>query len=449
LTEPAARRRHAADVTAAQDAAAVQTGEIETDLLAQTVAALAANGAESLRIAERADELAGALGGTAAVRLGWSESVVEYTDSGGVTRDRLFEAIPSTVGMNRVMATDDAVNDFAAGRTGITEAAAAVKAAAAKPLANIWLFAAACAVGAVSLSVIFGAQRWSTYGFVALAAVLGAFVRRLLGRYGGNNFWQVGAAGLIAGLLGSVAVSADPDSMLRLAAVCPCMVLVPGPHLLNGSLDLAGLRIPLGIARLTFATVTLLAITAGLILGLYFGHAHLVLDPHEREIAVWLDALAGGVVAICYGVFYSAPLRILIWPFAIGAGVHALRWVALYEWHVDAWVGAGLACFVVGLVLIPVSRRFQVPFSAIGFASVVSLMPGLLVFRALSGLSELQHASGEAAQSLMLSVFNDLNGALLTVMAMALGFLVPAGAYRLVYRLRSERAHGTVASAFR
>ena len=41
--------------------------------------------------------------------------------------------------------------------------------------------------------------------------------------------------------------------LLLLIAVCPCMVLVPGPHILNGAIDLMRTRVALGIARLGYA----------------------------------------------------------------------------------------------------------------------------------------------------------------------------------------------------
>jgi uncharacterized membrane protein YjjB (DUF3815 family) len=342
--------------------------------------------------------------------------------------------------MNRVLAVDTAINRFTSGASTLPEARAEVLAATALPPANVFLFAAACAVGASCLAIIFGIGHAQTLVLIGASAAAGAFLRRGIGALGGGIIWQAGFAALLAGLLGAIATTADISSSLRLAAVCPCMILVPGPHLLNGSLDLAALRIPLGAARLAFAMLTLLAIGAGLLTGLSLGGAELVVDPSGREIPLWLDASAAGVVAVCYGIFYSAPLRILIWPFLIGAAVHALRWVALEIWDVEPSIGAGLACFAAAAILIPVSRRLQLPFSAIGFASVVSLVPGVLVFRAFAGLAELQTATGGAAAQLLVSTINDADTAWLTIVAMAVGFIFPAGIYDGLRRRRSRRS---------
>ena len=414
------------------EAAQAEAAEREQFLM-DAIATLHGNGAGSERSIDRAAQIEAALRLDGRLELGWNSSSI------GV---REFAATPSVVAMNRVLAVDRAINELSSRTATLADAREAVARAASLKPANIFLFAAACAVGASCLAIIFGIHHAETVLLIAASAVAGAFLRRGMSALGGSNFWQVGVAALLAGLLGAIATSGDISSSLRLAAVCPCMILVPGPHLLNGSLDLAALRIPLGLARLAFATLTLLSIGAGLLAGLTLGGAQLIVDPAGRDIPLWLDAGAAGIVAVCYGIFYSAPLRILVWPFVVGAAVHALRWVALEVWHLESYLGAGLACLAAAAILIPVSRRFQLPFSAIGFASVVSLMPGVLIFRALAGLAELQTATGAAAEQILVSTINDANTAWLTVFAMAIGFILPAGVYSWI------RRHSSITSEF-
>ncbi|GAA0265634.1 threonine/serine exporter family protein [Cryptosporangium japonicum] len=404
---------------------ATPTGTAGTAVIADAVSVLHSSGAETDRTLERAEQLARAVGVERMhLEPGWSVSVLETGPP--------VVAVPAAVAMNRVVAADRAIDDLAAHRTSVEQARERLAAAAALPPVNVAVFAAACAVGASGLAVLLGVRHVETVLLIAVSAAAGAVLRRAIGRLGGNNFWQVGAAALLAGLIGALSIVLDDSSALRLAAVCPCMVLVPGPHLLNGALDVAAYRIPLGLARLTFASVTLLCIGTGLLLGLGAVGADLAPDPAGREVPLLVDVVVAGVVAVCYGVFYSAPLRMLAWPLVVGGLVHGVHWLAQARLHWDAASSAGLAALLAGLVLVPVSRRFRVPFAGIGFASVVSMMPGVLVFRAMSAFVQLRPDDG----ALLVRAVDDLTLAGATVVLLALGLLVPAAIDRAVRRGR-------------
>src|SRR5713226_9616444 len=408
--------------------------EERSNLVLAFARVLYVNGQSTDQTLATAERFGDTLGLRAKVMPRWGELQLQAED-----RDaRLISAVaadPTGVDMDRVASTVRTIEELSAGRLAPAAAMEAITRISKTPPAPTWQFTLAAAAGAVALAVIFGIQHLAAAALIFVSAGAGAILRRSLAQYSANFFLQPFCVSLLAGVIGALAVRYQLSSSLRLVAVCPCMVLVPGPHVLNGALDLIKGRIHLGAARLIYAGLVIVAISTGLLLGLALLGVSFPVDPAGRAVPLWVDTIAAGVAVAAYSGFFSTPLHMLPWPVAVGMLAHALRWVTLTVLGSSAATGAFVACLVVGLILTPVARRWNMPFAAIGFASVVSMIPGVFLFRMASGLVQLAEGSHTTLELISATTADGMI-AVTIILAMSFGLIVP----KLAMDHFSERA---------
>jgi uncharacterized membrane protein YjjB (DUF3815 family) len=391
----------------------------DRDLALRAAALLYGNGQSTQMVLVAVDRINRGLGSRTTVVPTWASLLVVADDP--VAPVRVAPVSPVAVNMRRVATAMRAVDRSEDGPLDRAAFDRELSLAAGETFSGTAAFVIACAAGAAALAVVFGVGEVRAILLAAASAAVGGGLRRVLGRFSMGPPAQAFAAAMVAGAVGALAMHLNIGAA-ALVTVCPAMVLVPGPHVLNGAMDVLALRMTLGIARLGYAALVLAAIAAGLVLGLRLGGQSLPVTGGAAAVPLAADVLAAGVAAASYPVYFSMPYRMIAWPIVAGMAAHAVHWWAITVWHLSLASSAFLACLLVGTALTPVSHKLRIPFAAIGFAAVVAMVPGVYVFRTLSGLAQLPTT---ATPELLTATMSNAATAALVVTAMALGLVIP------------------------
>jgi len=391
-------------------------------ILARSLRLLMANGQTTERTVATIKRLGRMFGTEIAIVPGWDCTWLR-TDSEGAWQ--AVVASPAGIDMRKVSATMRLAEALCGGQTRPEEAVAALTAIEALPPVALMRFAVMAAFGAMALAVVFGASAPASIALIGSATFLGAIARRLVAGLTRNLFVQPFIAASIAGLVGAVSLRGWIGPPNGLVALCPCMVLVPGPHLLNGALDLIRGRLRIGFSRLGYATVILLAISTGLLLGLSIGGATLPNHETSWNVPLALDVAAAGVAVLAYGTFFSMAWRSLPVSVLTGMAAHAMHWALLNMAHASLWMSAFASCLLVGIVMSPFADRAHLHYAGCAFAAVVSLIPGVYVFRMADNLVAGAARDLDAATPMLAAAVQDGATALVIFIAMAAGLLIP------------------------
>lgn len=393
---------------------------------------LHANGQTTQRVISATTRLAEAYGLEMCVLPHWDAISFRYRHKGDTTGPWQTEIIhirPTGVDMNKVARTMRLIDRVVAQSSSITqqqlnETQTELKQIAALKPSSHKRFILMAGIGASALGVIFGVTSGITLALIFFAAAFGAALRRTLASVSENLFVQPFVAALIAGLLGGAAQRMMSGIDLQFIDIAPCMILVPGAHILNAALDLVRGRLSLGVARLTYCGLILLSICAGLLIGLVITGASLAQGLVSVHVPLWLDIIAAGLAVTAFGAFFSLPWRVLVAPIIVGMVCHASRWWVLDHGGGVA-LGALIACLLAGTVTALFARFLKLPFAALAFSAVVSMMPGIFLFKFASGVVAVYLTGASTSLKVLIEVVSNGTATLLIVMVMTFGLILP------------------------
>ena len=228
---------------------------------------------------------------------------------------------------------------------------------------------------------------------VAMLAGIGIDVlTRALARQRWPMFYQQIAGGLLATLLaiGTAALDRDVDTSLVITA--SIVLLLSGIGFMGAIQDaLSGFYITSGARTIEamLATTGLIAgVSAGLALAPVLGVSLGAVRPGSSGTTVVPLVLVGAIIAASAFAFTCyAPLRALP-AVAMTTFLGHLAFLAVQSPEQSKPWAAGLAAVVIGMVSYSIAGRVGVPPLVVVVPAIVPMLPGLLIYRGLSSMSE-------------------------------------------------------------
>jgi uncharacterized membrane protein YjjP (DUF1212 family) len=225
-----------------------------------------------------------------------------------------------------------------------------------------------------------------------LAGVAITILTRVMNRQRWPMFYQQIAGGMLATLLALATAALDLGVDTSLVITASIVLLLSGIGFMGAIQDaLSGFYITAGarIIEAMLATAGLIAgVSAGLALAPAFGVSLTYVRPGESQLAEVPLVLVGAIVAASAFAFTCyAPLRALP-AVAMTTLLGHLAFLAVLDPGESMPWAAACASVVIGLVSYTIAGGVGVPPLVVVVPALVPLLPGLLIYRGLSSMSE-------------------------------------------------------------
>ncbi len=283
---------------------------------------------------------------------------------------------------------------------------------------------------------------WTAFFYCSLAAILGFRLRLYLASKGLNNYVGIGLAAFVSTIIAwltsylslvpeiarelpRLMVSSTPWHPLMACA----LFIVPGVPLINFVNDMLDGYVDVGIMRAVNTLLIVLAMAFGIafairICGVNNFITDLTMTPHH---AYWEYALAAAISAMGFSTIFSIPRRLL--PVVAVGGIIAVctrNFVNLGESNGNIGLDMGLSIgslagsALISIVTTRAQHWFHTPHQCIAIPSVIPMVPGVLMYRALFAFIDMHGVVGEVTVGM-----NNTIQASLAILCIALGVAIP------------------------
>lgn len=307
-----------------------------------------------------------------------------------------------------------------------------------------WQVATAAGFACGGFCVQFGCD-WTAFFYASIAAILGFRLRMYLNSLGSNGYANIAVAAFVSTILAWISAYL---SMPLVANVLPewlatalhsstpwhplmacALFIVPGVPLINFVSDMLDSHFTMGLNRALNTLLMVVAMSFGIALAIKVcGIDNFVKDlsmtPHNNYLSY---AVAAAISAIGFSTIFNIPYRLL--PVVAIGGIIAVcsrNYANLgpsnHNIGLDLGpiIGSLIGSSLISVICIKAVHIFHVPHHVLSIPSVIPMVPGVLMYRALFGLIEMQGVVGELTDA-----FSNGVKASLIILCIAIGVAIP------------------------
>lgn len=273
---------------------------------------------------------------------------------------------------------------------------------------------------------------WTAFFYASFAAAIGMYLRGLMLRKGLNNYMGIAVAAFISTVIAWATTylpSSWTDTPLHPLLAC-ALFIVPGVPLINFVDDMLDNYIQVGLTRAINTFLMIVAMSFGIAFFLKLSNFDLTqfytipMIPHNTYISY---AIAAAISAMGFSMIFNIPRR-LLWVVAIGGiiAVCTRNFVNLGPSNNNIGLDMGLAIgslagsALVSLIAVKAVHWVHAPNHVLSIPSVIPMVPGVLMYRALVGLIEMNGVVGELTNAMKFGMASAI-----TIMCIALGVAIP------------------------
>lgn len=287
-----------------------------------------------------------------------------------------------------------------------------------------WLTVTGIGLACAGFGKLFGCD-WSAALITMIAASVAIFARQEMHKRHFNNYMTVGISAFIAVFIACLGSWLNISNTPHHPIFACVLFLIPGVPLINCVDDMLDGFTIVGVTRAVIASITIGAISFGMafaLKALSFENYSATLVPHE---GLGVIAIAAAVAAAGFAILFNVPVHTLA-VCAIGGAVTVVtRNLLVYQAGWSLPLASFCGAFLFGVITLYVVHKVHVPGHVISVPPVIPMIPGVLMYNAMTGILNVDAAAGLEQVPELLQTLESGVKAGMTILGISLGVAVP------------------------